>query len=297
MAKKAIDPIKAKEAKQKKIAIGGGVLLLLLGALQGPGMIKRLKGPTGPDWRTAAATTPAATTPVPGGVALPTLAGTPTDTTTQASTSGLVADSTPTASVGQLASFGRFESKDPFASQVPVSGTQTATVSTPSAPGAGDGSSGGSGGSGGTGGGAPPTPPTPPSPAPTTAVISVNGVQGSVDVGSDFPAATEASPNVTPLFHLISATATTAKIAIAGGSYADGAPSITLKVGKPVTLLNTADGTRYTLKLFPQGTKVAEPTTTGSSSDGATPVVPAATTTTSTTTPAVTTTTTTTKTP
>ena len=64
----------------------------------------------------------------------------------------------------------------------------------------------------------------------------------TVTVGNDFPAAN-------PLFHLVSATTTSARVAIAGGSYADGRNAVTLKVGKPVTLENTADGTRYTLVL------------------------------------------------
>ena len=45
MAAKRIDPLKAKEAKQKKIAIGGAVLLLALLAFQGPKTLKMLQGP------------------------------------------------------------------------------------------------------------------------------------------------------------------------------------------------------------------------------------------------------------
>jgi hypothetical protein len=82
---------------------------------------------------------------------------------------------------------------------------------------------------------------------PTSAVISVNGVGETVLTGASFPAAN-------PLFQLVSLTQTTASIAVAGGSYASGAPTLTLKVGTPVTLANTADGTRYTLLLQPQGT-------------------------------------------
>ena len=43
MAKK-VDPIKAKQAKQKKIIIGGSVVLLLLLALQGPKVLKAVRG-------------------------------------------------------------------------------------------------------------------------------------------------------------------------------------------------------------------------------------------------------------
>ena len=73
-------------------------------------------------------------------------------------------------------------------------------------------------------------------------MISVNGTSESVTAGSNFPAAS-------PVFQLVALTATTAKVAVAGGSYASGAPAITLKVNTPVTLVNTADGTRYTLTL------------------------------------------------
>jgi hypothetical protein len=75
----------------------------------------------------------------------------------------------------------------------------------------------------------------------------VNGVSESVTVGAAFPSATQ-------LFVLRTLTAKIATIGIVGGSYASGAPAITLKVNQPVTLQNTADGTKFTLVLLPQGT-------------------------------------------
>ena len=46
----------------------------------------------------------------------------------------------------------------------------------------------------------------------------------------------------------------TAKVGIVGGSYANGSQTITLKKGgKPVTLMNTADGTTYVLRLVSAG--------------------------------------------
>jgi hypothetical protein len=72
----------------------------------------------------------------------------------------------------------------------------------------------------------------------------------------------------------VSLTQKSAKVAIAGGSYADGAPAMTLTVGTPVTLQNTADGTRYTLLLEPQGTQVPASTTpTGTTPAATTPSV------------------------
>ena len=75
----------------------------------------------------------------------------------------------------------------------------------------------------------------------------MNGVSESVTSGGNFPAAN-------PLFQLVSLSASVARVAVVGGSYANGSPTLTLRVNKPVTLANTADGTRYTLTLQPQGT-------------------------------------------
>ena len=85
----------------------------------------------------------------------------------------------------------------------------------------------------------------------------MNGTLYTVAVGSDFPEATATDPSIVPLFHLISLTAHTAKISIVGGSYSSGAPAVTLRENKAVTLMNTADGTRYKLTLKPVGTAVA----------------------------------------
>jgi hypothetical protein len=90
---------------------------------------------------------------------------------------------------------------------------------------------------------------------PTTASIAINGVVEIVEVGKDFPAAD-------PVFHLVALTRSVAKIAIAGGSYADGAATVTLKKGKTLTLENTADGSLFTLRLIafdPPATAVKTP--------------------------------------
>jgi hypothetical protein len=90
-------------------------------------------------------------------------------------------------------------------------------------------------------------------------VISVNGTLYSVAAGNDFPDASSTDPSVQPLFHLVSVTEHSAKISIVGGSYASGSATVTLEENKPVTLMNTADGTRYKLILKPVGTAVAAP--------------------------------------
>ena len=50
-------------------------------------------------------------------------------------------------------------------------------------------------------------------------------------------------------FQLVSLTRNAAKIGIAGGSLTTGNNTVTIPVGKTVTLMNTADGTKYTIKL------------------------------------------------
>jgi len=84
-----------------------------------------------------------------------------------------------------------------------------------------------------------------------------------VTAGGNFPAAN-------PLFQLVSVSASVARVAVVGGSYANGSPTLTLRVNKPVTLANTADGTRYTLTLQPQGTVAAGPAAAPSSSGSTT---------------------------
>lgn len=257
--KSAVDMQKAKEAKQKKIAIVGGVLLLAIMGFQGPRTLKMLKGPGD----TTAAPPPATTATAPtdaGGLALPPVstAGTP-----PSGESGTAASGGPVAIAGQLVSFTRFASKDPFVQQIDVgetasggggggsgsgtgSGSRSASGSgSGSASGSGSGSSGGkasgsgASSSGGGGGGSKPA-------APSSATIAVNGASESVSVGKDFPAAT-------PLFHLVKLSGATALVGIAGGSYASGDQTAILRKGKTLVLQNTADGTRYELRLVSVG--------------------------------------------
>jgi hypothetical protein len=131
------------------------------------------------------------------------------------------------------------------------------------------------------------TTPAPPPPAPGAATISLNGEQLSVAVGTDFPQSGTTFSRVGAIFHLVSLTATTAKIAIVGGSYADGANTITLTMGKPLTLQNTADGTRYILILEPasgssgssgsSGGSTTPPTTTPGTGAPMSAIVPSST--------------------
>jgi hypothetical protein len=272
MARKSVaDQAKAKAEKQKKMVIVLGVVLA--GALAyGVHTMMALNSGGGakpeaaPAVTTAATSTPAASPTPP---AAPTLSGVPSTGTSTPASSGsisgqLVSAVQAPANVGQLQSFSLFESKDPFNAGGP-------SVPKVTAPNGGGTSPKGAGGTSKP----PKAPPAPPTPPPTSAVISVNGSSEMVATGANFPAAT-------PMFQLMSLTATTAKVAVAGGSYASGASTLTLKVNVPVTLVNTADGTRYTLELYPQGTVAPTGSSSSSSSSGTTTdTTPATTTTTS----------------
>jgi hypothetical protein len=287
VAKKTRDPAKAKAAKQKKIVIAGSVALILLMVIEVPMIMKHGQAQTAvanaAASTTAAAATPPPATPVAPGTAVPLAApdlsgSNPTAAPVAAPAGTLVADPLPTPGQGQLAEFNRFASKDPFADQsaaatagtsgtaaAPASGTAAAPAS-PTAP--------QSGSSGSTGSSSAPAAPVAP---PSSAVIAVNGQLESVAADATFPAAQ-------PVFHLKSVTAHSAKIEVAGGTYASGAASITLQEKKPVTLMNTADGTRYTIELFPQNTPIPA-ATAGGASTGAAVAAPAPATTTPTSTP------------
>jgi hypothetical protein len=234
MAKKV--DLKAKAKRQKIIAAVGAVLLVGILAIQVPKMMKMMSAEAPPQ-------PPPATAPVAAGTdpsVLPTLGATG-DATPVAATSGALSDSDPPpqAIAGQLVAFGRFASKDPFAQQV----DPDKSVAVPPSR---------SGGTSGT-----PTPTGTPAaspgvvaPSPTgvvsSVVIAVNGVEETVAIKGEFP-------KEEPIFRLVSATASTARVGIAGGALASGETTVTLRKGKPTTLVNTADGTRYELKLVGVG--------------------------------------------
>jgi hypothetical protein len=249
MAKKA-DSLKAKQKKQKIVAAVLGVVMLGLLAFQFPRVMKQLNKK--PPVSTVAATTTPTGTP---SLAAPTLSGSEPAAASSGSGSLTSGDVPPPANDSQLASFSRFASKDPFAQQLSDDAT--------SGGGGGGGSSSSGGSSPGLGGSSGSGSSGVQSPGPGSAVISVNGTLMSVAVGTDFPQPTSSNPSVQPLFHLISLTARSAKISIVGGSYSNGAAAATLYVNKPLTLMNTADGTKYRLILKPQGTAVPGAAGTG----------------------------------
>jgi hypothetical protein len=235
MAKKV--DLKAKAKRQKLIAAGGGVLLIAVLAFQVPRTMKMLNAEAPPPAPVAVA--PGNTVPSDPSV-LPTPGTVGGGASPTASGDGTLVDSDPkpVAATGQLISFGRFSSKDPFAEQIDetqAGGGGGGSTPTPSSPGATPV------------GGVVPVTPTAGSPGVAgSAVISVNGVPETVAAGGEFP-------KDSPVFRLVKVVGGEARIGIAGGALASGSPTVTLRKGKAVTLVNTADGTRYELKLVSVG--------------------------------------------
>lgn len=248
MAKpKRIDPIKQREKRAKIAAAVGGVLFLIIAAIEIPPVLKSNSPPPSASSSSSSTSTTATST-------------TPTTTTAAVPSGGEFADTDvpPVATSGQLVSFSMFESKNPFKPQVLPGSTSTSSAQTsPSA------------GASGTnadkpGPDVPPTsttttpgatttpssvvPPAATTPAattpapPPTVTIKVNGSASHVAVQGAFPSAN-------PVFRLVSYTSQTAQIGIVGGSYAAGGATLTLHLDQPVTLENQTDGKQYRLEL------------------------------------------------
>jgi hypothetical protein len=257
MAKKGEEILRQrKEAKQKKLLFVLGPIFLLLMIWQGPGYVKMLTG-GGSEPTAATTSTPAETgaTPDPGSAPPPSTAvPDPSAVPPAPPAAGALPDSDQpvSADTGQLISFGRFLSKDPFKQGIaPPPASDGSTSGTGSTGGAGTTGSGGStggstvvppptgtdgGGDGGSDGGGSFT-------TPSSADIKVNGTTESVERDQPFPASD-------PLFQLVSLTNTTAKIGLVAGSFSNGKKTVTLKLGKVLTLVSEPDGLRYRLKLI-----------------------------------------------
>ena len=135
MARKAVDTLKAKQKKQKIVAAVLGVVFLGIAAFQGPKVWKQLH-PANTQATPSYDERPAGTTGGSASLAAPTLGGSQSPTTT-GSTGSLASSSAPPVADGQLSSFSRFASKDPFAQQLSEKdGTPTSS--------SGGGSAGGS---------------------------------------------------------------------------------------------------------------------------------------------------------
>lgn len=231
--KRAQDLRAAKDRRTKKIAIGGAVLLVAVLAFQVPKMMKSGSSSAAP-----AATTTAGTSTTPVGTTTPT--GTAAAAVLPAASTKLPdSDLTPHSGKSQLFSFTHFSGKDPFVQQ--VSDQQPSSGSTDSSSSSGTGQA------------------QNPSGQTTAAVthrqssrlltatgavsISVNGHVQIVRVGKSFPSSN-------PLFRLVGISHGAAQIGLAGGSYTSGAHTVSLVAGRTLTLVDTADGVRYRIRLL-----------------------------------------------
>jgi hypothetical protein len=149
------------------------------------------------------------------------------------STKLTTSDLSPRRSKSELYSFNHFAGKDPFVQQVSASDI----TSSPS------GTSGASGVI--TAGPAPSAQTTSARMLARTGAVTlqVNGKTQTVRIGGSFPSSN-------PLFKLVSVSHGLVRIGIASGSYQSGAQTVTLVSGRTMTLVDTADGVRYRIRLL-----------------------------------------------
>jgi len=244
----------ARERKQKIFVAIGAVLFVGLAVIQGPKLMNQLKGKEAAPVQPAAASTPApsaAGAPTSSGgtvvVASPQTVRAPKGARTQLAGVLIVPEQPAKAGDGQLQSFTLFVKKDPFVQQVKTD--KLLTPAEVAALGGGkptkpqqqteSGSSSGSG-SASTGGlGATPSNPSVPL---TLAILKVNGKTQTIELGKKFPKGDGS-------FLLKNLKKGRAGIAVAGGDFAGGGV-LTLPVGKQITLVNTATGAQYVVKLL-----------------------------------------------
>ncbi len=233
--------LKAQKARKQKIILAvGGVLLVGVLAMQLPKMLKHGSSSSAPTPATITNADGTTTTLPP--VSTPVTLGAPAApiNVSAAKSSALVAGvalsqaTTPDAVQGQLWSFSRFKTKDPFVPQVKEGSSSSGptTSSPPGAPGTAGGTTGSPGGTG--------NPPTVAA-LPTFATLIVNGHIQKLTLKDAFPKAD-------PIFVLVNLKGDTARIGVAGGAFTAG-NTILIQIGKKVTLMNTTTGQRYVVKL------------------------------------------------
>jgi hypothetical protein len=121
----------------------------------------------------------------------------------------------------------------------------------------------------------PSTTPAAPTTAPTSVLISTNGICQTVALNGTFPATED-------IFRVVSIAedGKSIKIGVVGGAYDSGQVTATVKLGEKLTLVNTADGTRYVISLqakcdvqqtAPTSTTPVNPTPTTTSPTTTTP--------------------------
>jgi hypothetical protein len=205
----------ARERKQKIFVAVGGLLLVGLLAIQLP---KLLGGSSSPEAAPSTQTTSVEGQPAGTPVALEGTAPTPRSTSTK------------------LTSFTVFARKDPFVQQVVtpngLPGAEGATDS-----GSATGEKSGTSTTFRTG-----------TKAAAATIVTVNGARQVLEPGMKFPAGD-------PLFVLVAEKpgSKSVVVGIVGGAYTGGRKTATLKVGKPLTLVNTTTGARYRISLVSVG--------------------------------------------
>jgi hypothetical protein len=257
--KKRVDPVKQREKRVKIAAIVGVVVLVLAAAYEIPSMLKVMnkKPPGNTTYDPGPSTSPGGLPNLASGAA-----GSTTVSIGGASKGDLVdTDVPPPSAAGQLVSFSVFQTKNPFAPQVSsktdvgsdTSGGTSTTPSTADNPGT-DVPAGTTTNPTTADGSQPSAVPstdgptstgttTPVVPAQPLVAISVNGTVSHVASSDTFPTGA-------PVFRLVSWKKGSAQIAIVGGSYSAGGATLTLEVGKPVTLQNQTTGKQYTIELL-----------------------------------------------
>lgn len=222
-----------KDRRTKKVAIGLSVVLVAVLAFEVPKMMHHGSTSSSPPAATtttdATAATGAPVTTAPGTAAPASMPSTSTKVPNS--------DVVPQASKGQLDSFTHFTGKDPFAQQISDAATTPATMSQ-----SGTLSANVSGGSSASSTGRAHHPSRTLA-ATGAARISINGRVQVVRVGASFPSAN-------PLFRLVGLAHGGVRIGIANGSYSSGAQTVSLTLGRTLTLVDTADGIRYKIRLI-----------------------------------------------
>jgi hypothetical protein len=249
--------LKQREAKQKKLLIVLVPVLIAVAVFTVPRTLKQLRGGEEAAAPPAAATGSQELDPAAGGNTgtLGTQPAASADPTAVAASAKAVLQDTgsqPEASEGQLISFSRFDSRDPFVQLVEDEPTDTSTtdasgaVPTTTAP---------SDQATATPTTTTPTPTTPapsvtPSeptdPAPTVSIKVKIAVNGNVHV----LAAGDSFPGDDPAFKVVAIGAGSVEIGLVSGTFSTGVNTITVKLGEPVTLISQPDGARYTVKLL-----------------------------------------------
>lgn len=215
---------RAGRERKQKIFVGiGGVVLLLLLAIQLPKILGGSSESAAPSTKETVAVDP----------------GTNLAPSKQVPVSLADTDRPPAAGPDKLRWLPRFSPKDPFVQQAKTPAPAAGTSKTEGTKASGPGQQG------------TPTPTTGFTVGPVAAsvtLISVNGTRQALLPGAAFP-------TVNPVFVLMAEQPKTKSVTIgvAGGEYASGAKAIKLKIGRALVLENTTTGARYKLVLVAVG--------------------------------------------